>query len=307
MALKDSDVISIRDLEKKDVELVLRKAKEMEAAVRVGRILNKMRGRSLATLFFEPSTRTILSFNAAMQKLGGDVLNFGRIEQSSVAKGESLVDTVKIVEGYSDLIVIRHPKEGSARLAADVSEKPVINGGDGSNQHPTQTLLDLYSIKKFKGKIGGLNISLFGDLKHARVMKSLAYALAMFNANLTLVSPFGLEMDKTMVEEIKERFGSSVIQTNDMQAGMRNADVLYVCRIQKERFADAYEAERLQRVFRITPKIIEQGKEDLVILHALPKVAEIDPEVNKMKQAKYFEQAALGVPVRMAIIDLVIG
>lgn len=299
------DLISIKDLSKKEIEEVLKKTEEMESILKENKPIDVMKSKILATLFFEPSTRTKLSFTSAMQRLGGSVIGFEAVESLSVAKGENLTDTIRTIEKYCDIIVIRHPKEGAARYASDISSKPVINAGDGTNQHPSQTLLDLYSIKKLKGDIENLNVSLLGDLKHARVMKPLAYALAMFKANLTFVSPLGLEFGKDFVDELKEKFNSKIIQTNDIYSGVRKADVLYVCRIQKERFADQYEAEKLQKAFRITPEIIEQANEDMIILHALPKVIELDPKIDETKHAKYFEQAAYGIPVRMAILSMV--
>jgi aspartate carbamoyltransferase catalytic subunit len=264
-----------------------------------------LKGKILANLFFEPSTRTRLSFASAMQKLGGSVIGFEDITSTSVAKGESLIDTIKTVEKYCDVIVIRHPKEGSARLAAEISEKPVINAGDGANQHPTQTILDLYTIKKLKGRIKGLNVALVGDLKYGRVMKSLAYGLAMFEANLTLVSPVGLELPEQTIKEIVEKFDTEIIQTDNILSGLKNADVIYVCRIQKERFEDVYEAEKVQKSFRITSQMLEKTKEEAIILHALPKTVEIEPSIDKTKKAKYFDQVYYGIPVRMAIINLV--
>jgi len=299
------NLISIRDLSKRDIEEILEESKKMEMLIKGGKKLDIMKGKILATLFFEPSTRTKLSFTSAMQKLGGSVIGFEAVESLSVAKGENLTDTIKTIENYCDIIVVRHPKEGSARYVSEVSSKPVINAGDGANQHPSQTLLDLYSIKKFKNKIEGLDVTLLGDLKHARVMKTLAYALAMFKANLTFVFPPGLGFPEWVLNEIKEKFGSKIIQTNDIYSGVRKADVLYVCRIQKERFADINEAERLQKAFRITPEIIDQAKEDMIILHALPKVTELDSRIDKTKHAKYFEQVGYGIPVRMAIIKMV--
>jgi aspartate carbamoyltransferase catalytic subunit len=299
------DLISIKDLKGEEIENILKKSEEMELLLKENKGLDIMKGKILATLFFEPSTRTKLSFTSAMQKLGGNVLGFEAVESLSVAKGENLTDTIRTVEKYSDIIVIRHPKEGAARYAAEISSKPVINAGDGSNQHPSQTLLDLYSIKKLKGKIENLNITLLGDLKHARVMKPLAYVLSMFKANLTFVAPTSLEFSKELVNEIKEKFNANVIQTNDIYAGVRKADVLYVCRIQKERFTDQYEAEKLQKSFRITPEIIEQANKEMIILHALPKIGELDSSIDETKHAKYFEQVAYGIPVRMAILSMV--
>jgi aspartate carbamoyltransferase catalytic subunit len=252
-----------------------------------------------------PISRTKLSFSSAMQKLGGSTIGFESTESLSIAKGENFKDTIRTIEKYSDIIVVRHPKEGAARYAAEISSKPVINAGDGTNQHPSQTLLDLYAIKRLKGNIENLNVTLLGDLKHARVMKPLAYALSMFKANLTFVSPLGLEFNKEFIDELKGMFSSKIIQTNDIYSGVRKADVLYICRIQKERFADQYEAEKLQKAFKITPEIIEQANENMIILHALPKVIELDPRIDETKQAKYFEQAAYGIPVRMTILSMV--
>jgi len=305
MSLKGKDVISIRDFSKEEIEEILKEAEKMEAALAKNVRLNYLEGKILANLFFEPSTRTRLSFASAMQKLGGSVIGFEDVTTTSIAKGESLIDTVKTVEKYCDLIVIRHPREGSARLAAEISEKPVINAGDGANQHPTQTILDLYTIKKLKGRIKGLNVALVGDLKYGRVMKSLAYGLAMFEASLTLVSPVGLELPEETIKEIVEKFDAEIIQTDNVISGLKNADVIYVCRIQKERFEDAYEAEKVQKSFRITLQMLEKTKEDAIILHALPKTVEIEPSIDKTKKAKYFDQVYYGIPVRMAIINLV--
>jgi aspartate carbamoyltransferase catalytic subunit len=307
MPLKGKDIISIRDLKKEDVELILKTAEKMEACARGEKPCKLMEGKILGTLFFEPSTRTRLSFTAAMERLGGEVLGFEGVEITSMTKGESLTDTIKTVERYCDIITMRHPLEGAARLAAEVSVKPIINGGDGGNQHPTQTLLDLYTIKKLKSEIKGLNVTLLGDLKYARTMRSLASALAMFDANMTFVSPKGLEMSKDIIEEIEKAYSKKPVQTNDIEMGLRDADIIYICRIQKERFEDKLEAERIQKAFRITPETLKICKDEVAILHPLPKVMEIDPRVDDMKAAKYFDQTFYGVPVRMAILGLVGG
>jgi aspartate carbamoyltransferase catalytic subunit len=307
MNLKGKDIISIRDMNKDDIQLILNTAEKMETYARGEKVCKLMEGKILGTLFFEPSTRTRLSFTSAMQRLGGEVMGFSGTTITSMTKGENLVDTIKTVERYCDMIVIRHPMEGSARLAAEVSSKPVINAGDGGNQHPTQTLLDLYTIKKVKGKIKGLDVVLLGDLKYARTMRSLSFALAMFDANITFVSPKGLEMSKDILIEIENKFGKKPFQTNDIDAGLRKADVIYICRIQKERFEDKFEAERMQKAFRITPEILGQCKDEVAILHPLPKITEIDPKVDEMKCAKYFDQTFYGVPVRMALLSLISG
>jgi len=305
MSFTGKDIISIIDLSKQEIEEILKEAEKMERLLKEKEKLDLLSGKILANLFFEPSTRTRLSFATAMQKLGGEVIGFEEIGTTSLAKGETLADTIKVVEKYSDVIVIRHPKEGSARFAAEISEKPVINAGDGANQHPTQTLLDLYTINKLKGRIEGLKVALVGDLKHGRVMRSLAYGLAMFKASLTFVSPVGLEFPEDFTREIVEKFDCEIIQTDNIASGIKNADVIYVCRIQKERFEDAYEAEKVQKSFMLDAKTIEKTKEDAIILHALPRTVEIDRSIDKTQKAKYFEQAYYGVPVRMAILKMV--
>ncbi len=296
-------LISIRDLEKKDIEELFSLTEKMEGGIGAGKTL--LKNSILATLFFEPSTRTKMSFQAAAQRLGASVISFESVALTSMAKGESFVDTIKTIDGYVDLIVLRHKLEGSARLADIVSKHPVVNGGDGGNQHPTQTLIDLYTIRKAKKKLKGLNVYLVGDLKYARTMRSLLYGLGMFGSDVTLVSPKGLEMDRGVIDETKELFGTRIKQSSELD--LRNADVAYVCRIQKERFADQYEADKLQKEFRITEDHLKGVKNDLIILHPLPKIDEIDPAVDASKHAIYFEQAKLGVPVRMAIIMKLLG
>ena len=293
------DIISIRDLEKKEIESILILAERFAD----GKLKRKYE-KILATLFFEPSTRTRLSFQAAALRLGMGYLDFSP-DNSSLKKGEAFVDTVKVISGYADVVVIRHAKEGSARLAADVVEKPVINGGGGGNQHPTQTFIDLFTIRKIKGKIANLNISLLGDLKHARTMQSLVYALAMFGAKITLISPKGLELDSALVREVEEKFNARIKTKTEMN--FDGADVLYVCRIQEERFADPYEAKRVKEQFMLKGIHLENTKKDLAILSPLPKLNEISHEVDSSDKAKYFEQARYGVPVRMAIIDYILN
>jgi aspartate carbamoyltransferase catalytic subunit len=298
------DLISIRDLEKKHIDLILKKSSQMEQALKTGKELNSLKGKVVATLFFEPSTRTRLSFQSAAMRLGAKVLSFEDVGASSIVKGETFSDTIRMVDGYSDLIVVRHSKEGSARYAAQLAEHPVINGGDGGNQHPTQTLLDLYTIKRAKRKIEGLNVTLLGDLKHARTMRSLLYGLAMYGASIELVAPKGLEMNREVIKEVKEKFNANVTEKSAIQ--LSNTDVLYLCRIQKERFSDQYEAEKVQKEFRITGETIKGAKEDMIILHPLPKVDEVAPEVDRSKHAYYYEQARMGIPVRMAIMDAMV-
>ncbi|MEM2962950.1 MAG: aspartate carbamoyltransferase [Candidatus Anstonellales archaeon] len=296
-------LISIRDLSRKQVEKYFRETEKMERALEKGRV-NVLSGKIIATLFFEPSTRTKISFQAAAKRLGADVVDFNQ-ETSSLKKGESFLDTIRMVDGYVDGMIIRHESDGSARLASEVATHPVINGGDGANQHPTQTLIDLYAIKKFSGRVTNLHVTLFGDLKHARAMRSFLYGVSMFGNEVDLCSPPGLGMDENVISEIKERFGVAIREVSRPQ--LSNCDVLYVCRIQKERFSDPYEAVRVQQEFSINRQILRDAKKDMVILHPLPRIEEISRDIDSDKRARYFEQAKLGVPVRMAILVDVVG
>lgn len=293
------DLISIRDLDKKEIERILDLAEEIEGEKKKP----DLHGRIAATLFFEPSTRTKLSFQSAALRSGMRYIDF-QPETSSLKKGESYIDTIKTVAGYADVLIVRHAAEGAARLAADVCEKPVINAGDGGNQHPTQTLLDLFTIRKTKGRIGKLNVTLLGDLKHARTMRSLLYGLAMFGANVSLVSPKGLGIEDSYLKELSAKFEFKADVKNEPEYS--SADVLYVCRIQQERFADPYEAKMVTEKFRVKKDDLKDAKEDLIILHPLPKVNEIEAQIDRMKQARYFEQAHYGIPVREAVLDHVL-
>ncbi|WP_297421744.1 aspartate carbamoyltransferase [Thermococcus sp.] len=306
MDWKGRDVVSVRDFSKEDIEIVLKTAKKLEDELKEKGSLDYARGKILATLFFEPSTRTRLSFESAMHRLGGSVIGFSSAASTSVKKGESLADTVRTVEQYSDAIVIRHPREGAARLAAEVTGIPVINAGDGSNQHPTQTLLDLYTIKHAFGRIDGLTIGLLGDLKYGRAVHSLAEALAFYNVELYLISPELLGMPKHIVEELRER-GVKVHETTDLEGTIPELDVLYVTRIQRERFPDEEEYLKVKGSYQVNCSLLTNAKESLKIMHPLPRVDEIHPEVDKSEHALYFRQVFSGVPVRMALIGLTLG
>ncbi|MBO8174237.1 MAG: aspartate carbamoyltransferase [Thermococcus sp.] len=303
---KGRDVISIRDFSRDDIEYVLSTAERLEEELKEKGSLEYAKGKILATLFFEPSTRTRLSFESAMHRLGGSVIGFAEASTSSVKKGESLRDTIKTVEQYSDVIVIRHPKEGAARLAAEVAEIPVINAGDGSNQHPTQTLLDLYTIKREFGKIDGLKIGLLGDLKYGRTVHSLSEALSHYDVELYLISPDLLRMPRHIVEELKEK-GVKVYETSDLESVIGELDVLYVTRIQKERFPDEQEYLKVKGSYVIDLEILKKVKETLKIMHPLPRVDEIHPSVDSTKYAIYFRQVFSGIPVRMALLALTLG
>ncbi|MFQ5974776.1 MAG: aspartate carbamoyltransferase [Candidatus Hydrothermarchaeales archaeon] len=303
MDFKGRDIISIRDLKKGEINHILNVSQDMEK--KMGQKLSLLEGKILACLFFEPSTRTRLSFETAMERMGGDVVATADSKTMSTAKGETLADTIRTVESYSDAIVIRHPQEGSARLAAEVSKNPVINAGDGSNQHPTQTLLDLYTIKREAKKLA-TNITLVGDLKYGRTVHSLAYALAMFGADISLVSPKGLEMPEEVLTDIKD-FGAEVSVSNSLDEIIPQTDVLYATRIQRERFPDPEEYQKVKGAYKITLETLKEAKDSLIILHPLPRVDEISPEVDNTKHAKYFAQVSYGVPVRMAVLGLIFG
>jgi aspartate carbamoyltransferase catalytic subunit len=264
-----------------------------------------LNGKIMATLFFEPSTRTRLSFQTAMYKLGGNVIGFDEPEISSIYKGETLADTMRVVEKYSDVIVIRHPLEGAARYAAEYASVPVINGGSGAEEHPTQAFLDLYTIIKAKGKIEGLNITLMGDLRYGRTVHSLAYALSLYDVKLNLVSPSLLRMRPEVLENIKSRI--DVYEYEEVEEVLPETDVLYVTRIQKERFPDLAEYEKVRGAYAVDLNLLRAAKEDLIILHPLPRVDEITVEVDSTPFAKYFEQVRNGVIVRMALLALVLG
>jgi aspartate carbamoyltransferase catalytic subunit len=300
------DILSIRDLSRADIQLVLKTARRMVPIALGRRSSRALQSKILGTLFYEPSTRTRLSFESAMNRLGGRVLGFSSAEGTSVQKGETLADTIRMVEAYSDAIVLRHPQEGAARLAAEFTEKPVINAGDGAGQHPTQTLLDLYTIWDEKGGFQGQNVALVGDLKYGRTVHSLTYALAEFGANLTFVSPPTLEMPREIIEAVKEK-GLSLKVTHRLEDVIREADVLYVTRIQKERFPDPQEYEKVAGTYRIEANLLREAKRDLIIMHPLPRVTEIASDVDRTKHSLYFKQAFNGVPVRMALLQLILG
>jgi len=297
------DIVSIKSFTREEIDYILEVSSAMEPLVEKGS--NMLRGKVLAELFFEPSTRTMLSFQTAMYKLGGNVIGFAEPGVSSIWKGESLADTVRVVESYSDVIVLRHPLEGAARFAAEYANVPVINAGSGAEEHPTQALLDLYTIVKSKGRIDGLNIVLMGDLRYGRTVHSLAYALSLYDVSLSLISPSLLKMRPEVIEDIKDRI--EVSEHEDLMEVLPDADVLYVTRIQKERFPDLAEYEKVKGSYVINLEILKNAKEDLIVLHPLPRVDEISVEVDSTPFAKYFEQARNGVVVRMALLALVLG
>jgi aspartate carbamoyltransferase catalytic subunit len=306
MSLKNRDVISVKDFSKKEITEILTYSKKMLAYAKGEKNADILNGKIISTLFFEPSTRTRLSFESAAHRLGAQVIGFADPDGTSQKKGESLADSICMADAYSDAIVIRHPKEGAARLSAEFSSSPVFNAGDGAGQHPTQCLLDLFTILLEKKKIEGNKVVLVGDLKYGRTVHSLAYALALFGAELTFVSPQSLKMPREVIAECNV-FGVEPSSTKNLDNAIKNADVLYVTRIQKERFPDAEEYNRVIGSYKIDNEILKHTKEDLIIMHPLPRVTEIDPSVDKTNHAVYFKQAFNGVPVRMALLSLILG
>ena len=304
--LNGKDILRTDTLTDEELDLILSTAAHFEERLQGGERLETMAGQLMAALFFEPSTRTRLSFEAAMHRLGGDVISIADPKTSSAAKGESMADATKVVQGYADVIVMRHPRKGSAQEAADAVSVPVINGGDGAGQHPTQALLDVYTIKKEKGTLDGLTVALAGDLKNGRTVHSLVYLLARFDMRLIFVSPMQLKMPTHITQELV-RQGIEVSETEDLAAAMRDSDVVYMTRIQKERFQDPAEYDRLKGAYILDMAMVEQAKLGITIMHPLPRVNEIKKEVDGYAGAAYFRQAYNGVPVRMALLALVTG
>jgi aspartate carbamoyltransferase catalytic subunit len=300
--MKNRSLISIDDFTKEEFIKILDLAEEFEKNPNQ-RILE---GKVVAMLFFEPSTRTRLSFESAVNRLGGRVIGFSDASSTSVKKGESLKDTIKTVANYCDLIVMRHPVEGSARFASEVSSVPIINAGDGANQHPTQCLLDLYSIRKTQGKLDKLNIAFVGDLKYGRTVHSLSIALTQFNTTYHLVSPLELKLPSAIKLYIKER-NLTYHQYTKLTEVIHHADVLYVTRIQRERFSDPIEYEKVKNTYNLQKDMLAHAKPNLKVLHPLPRVNEIDEDVDDTVQAYYFQQALNGVYVRQAILKVILG
>jgi aspartate carbamoyltransferase catalytic subunit len=299
--LLDRDVISMRDFDRDDIVAILERCQEFER--------NKKRlleGKVLANLFFEPSTRTRLSFDSAMKRLGGTTIGFADAVSTSTSKGESLWDTIRVAEGYCDVIVLRHPAEGSARLAAEATKLPVINGGDGSNQHPTQTLVDLYTLKKRTGRIDGLKVAFVGDLKYGRTVHSLIRMLSIFGARLCLVAPPSLQLPKDHLEDLLEDSTATTSGT-DIHCVPDDVDVIYLTRIQKERFADAVEYERVRNAYQVSPASVARFGPKVTLMHPLPRVNEVHPALDEHPGAAWFDQARNGVVVRQTLLALVLG
>lgn len=302
LSMKNQSLVSINDFTKEQQLRILDLAEEFERQP-TQKILEDY---VVASLFFEPSTRTRLSFETAVSRLGGRIIGFSDTSSTSVKKGESMKDTITMVSGYSDLIVMRHPQAGSARYASEVSSVPVINAGDGANQHPTQCLLDMYSIRKTQGKLENLQVAFVGDLKYGRTVHSLAMALSNFNCTFHLVSPQELKLPSVVKSYIKEK-NLQYYQYTDLNEVIPFADVIYMTRIQRERFSDPIEYEKVKNAYILKNEALRHSKENLRILHPLPRVNEIDVDVDDNPKAYYFQQAMNGVYVRQALVSAILG
>ncbi len=297
------DIVSIKDFSREEIDYVLKMTDSVEPLAK--KSSHALDGKIMATLFFEPSTRTKLSFESAMYRFGGDCLGFAEPKSASVQKGENLADTVRVVESYADVLVIRHPLEGAARLAAEFASVPVINAGTGAEEHPTQAMLDLYTIRRELGKIDGLNVALAGDLRYGRTVHSLAYALSLYDINLYLVSPTLLRMRKEVMEDVTGRI--KVQEFEELKEVLPKVDVLYMTRIQKERFGSLEDYEKVRGSYRLVASDLSQAKPEMIVMHPLPRVDEIEYTVDNTRHSKYFKQVWYGLLVRMSLIGLVLG
>lgn len=302
-SFSQKDVISIRDFSKDDLDQIYSKTDEIiEMSSEQRREI--ARGKTLGYLFFEPSTRTRLSFQSAMALLGGTSFGFADSTSSSIQKGESLADTVKIMSGYADAIVLRHSLDGSSKFAAEVSDKPIINGGSGTEEHPTQAIQDLYTIRKELGKIDGKNIGIVGDLKYGRTVYSLLYGLSNYDVNVHLISPESLKIRSDSTYNLKQNL--TFTESENLDEHIEDLDVLYVTRIQKERFPDEEEYVKVKGSYVIGQDVVNKMKDNAILLHPLPRIDEISTDVDSSKQAKYFQQAEYGKFTRAAILSLLL-
>jgi aspartate carbamoyltransferase catalytic subunit len=304
--LEGKDILNTAQFSAQELNLIMNTAAGFEKRVKDGKIIRNMEGKVVASLFFEPSTRTRLSFESAANRVGARVISVSNAASSSVSKGESLPDTIRTVDGYVDVIVMRHPMTGSAQIAADTAKHPFINAGDGSGQHPTQALLDIYTMRQEIGSLGGHTVTFLGDLKYGRTVHSLGYFMALYGNKMIFVSPKSLRMPEELTEDFRSR-GAEIEETEDVKEALAKSDIVYVTRIQRERFEDPKEYERLKGSYIIDRNIINQAKKGIKILHPLPRVDEISTDVDDYEGAAYFRQAHNGMYVRMALLALVSG
>jgi aspartate carbamoyltransferase len=306
VSLKGKDILDGAQFTREEIDYVMALADDFRSQIKDKPAVDLMKGYVLATLFFEPSTRTRLSFETAMHRLGGNVIGFSSAESTSTAKGETLADTIRTVDQYADIIAMRHPQIGSAKEAAAVAEAPVLNGGDGAGQHPTQALLDLYTIKHERGKLDGTAIVLCGDLKNGRTVHAGVEMYKHYNCKIILVAPEELKMPEALVKKLRDH-GVQVEETTNLETALAKGDILYMTRIQKERFADPAEYERLKNSYILTREMVERVNPQLTIMHPLPRVNEITTDVDSLPTAAYFRQVGNGVFIRMALIASVMG
>ena len=300
-----SDLITMDDLSNDEILEILDTAERLLPVANGDVYAPLLQGKVLGNLFFENSTRTRMSFESAMKRLGGEVVNLSSVG-SSVSKGETLYDTMQMVDGYSDIAVIRHPRQGAAQYSADAIGIPILNAGDGAGNHPTQTMLDLFTIRQAHGTLDGLNVVLVGDLRYGRTTHSLSHALVRFGAKLTLVSPDSLRMPTEIVSDLQSH-DTEVIETENLSGAIADADVIYMTRIQKERFPDEDEYAKVAGIYKMTADDLAGAKSGMIVMHPLPRVEEIDPSVDSTKHARYFQQAFNGVPTRMALLCRSLG
>ncbi|MCI0520326.1 MAG: aspartate carbamoyltransferase [Chloroflexi bacterium] len=306
MNLKGKDILDGAQFSREEIDHIMAVADDFRAGLQKAPAFDLMKGYVMAALFFEPSTRTRLSFETAMHRLGGNVVGFSSAESTSTTKGETLADTIRTVDQYADIIAMRHPQIGSAREAAEVAVAPILNGGDGAGQHPTQALLDLYTIRQERGALDGVNIVLCGDLKNGRTVHAGVEVYKHYNCKLILVAPEQLKMPAEIVARLRE-YGTQVEETTDLEAALKKGDALYMTRIQKERFADPAEYERLKGAYILNREMVERLRPNLTVMHPLPRVNEIATDVDALANAAYFRQVGNGVFIRMALIALVMG
>jgi len=300
------DILSVRQFTRADLDAIFAVSREMQEMVRRVGSFDLLKGKILASLFYEPSTRTSSSFTSAMERLGGSVIPINEVRYSSVSKGESLPDTIRTLECYADVIVLRHPETGSAAIAAHYARKPVINAGDGIGEHPTQALLDLYTIQAELGSVDGLTVTMLGDLKYGRTVHSLARLLTLYGARINYVSPEILRMPPEIIAEIGET-GIQQAEYRGLEQVLPDTDVLYVTRVQKERFADEAEYETVKGSYVIDPPMMRAAKDDMIVMHPLPRVGEISMDFDEDPRAAYFRQMEYGLYVRMALLAMVLG
>jgi aspartate carbamoyltransferase len=300
------DILSVKQFTRQDLDYIFGVAHEMREMVQRVGSFDLLKGKILANLFYEPSTRTSSSFTSAMERLGGSLIPINEVHYSSVAKGESLPDTVRTLECYADVIVLRHPEVGASANAAKYARKPIINAGDGVGEHPTQALLDLFTIHEELGEVDGLTVTMLGDLKYGRTVHSLARLLSLYEVELNYVSPEILKIPPEIIREVDE-MGIPQAEFTSLESTLPNTDVLYVTRVQKERFERLSDYESVKSAFIITPQTLTVAKEQMIIMHPLPRVGEISMEIDDDPRAAYFRQMEYGLYVRMALLAMVLG